>query len=804
MIHNGNDKLVGQAGGDKMAEYHGTPGNDDLSQAALGLAPGSLIFGEGGDDRIAVTQGAAVGGAGNDTITGASRTSAALYWDAATAVSVNLATGQVQDGQGGIDTLVNIHTVHLTWQNDTVVGSSGDDTFWDLGGSDTIDGGAGNDTVVFWEGAVAQSTISYDPATQTLTVVKASFGGAPAGTDVLRGIETLLFFTSSGASETVQLADLVGPFRTHTTQAIPGGNSVQQWVEGDFNGDGKADLWVNRLDGASVGVVPTPVQILLGDGQGHFTDGTASVFPQGAPFVHYTPRLAAADLNGDGITDVYAPDFGVDGEPFTGGQNRLFVSANGVLTDQSAQLLQRLTQGHGVSLGDVDGNGTTDILVNGLNDRSGRADEVILNNGNGTFTTRTDLFPAAIQVAGSYTAGHTWSFMGDLNGDGRTDVVLGTWDARGGPSQVLLASGPAVFAPSGIHALPDSGVDRPVVVAIKAIDLNGDALPDLALSVTNGGEHDQFYQVPYVQLLVNQGDGIFSDETQSRLPQDPLERQDYWYKFIDVVDIDGDGDDDMLLSSDTREHAGELYLNDGAGHFALARTFAGYAGVHAMDVNGDAIPEIVTGSESSVTVFRNDIFTGAAGALHFRAGERPEAVAGGAGVDHVAYTGAASGYGLSHTASGWSVYRTALDTDTLVNIERLDFADAHVALDFDGHAGTVAKLLGAVFGSASVHSPAYVGIGLQLADAGMPDAALAAMALDARLGANASHEDVVRTLYTNVFGVAPAAGDLAHYAHLLDDGTFTPAGLALLAAGTASNLANIGFDGLWSAGLAYA
>jgi hypothetical protein len=55
----------------------------------------------------------------------------------------------------------------------------------------------------------------------------------------------------------------------------------------------------------------------------------------------------------------------------------------------------------------------------------------------------------------------------------------------------------------------------------------------------------------------------------------------------------------------------------------------------------------------------------------------------------------------------------------MTNIERVKFADAHVALDLDGHAGEVAKLLGAVFGAATVANQDYAGIGLTKADEGL-------------------------------------------------------------------------------------
>jgi hypothetical protein len=59
----------------------------------------------------------------------------------------------------------------------------------------------------------------------------------------------------------------------------------------------------------------------------------------------------------------------------------------------------------------------------------------------------------------------------------------------------------------------------------------------------------------------------------------------------------------------------------------------------------------------------------------------------------------------------------------------------------------------------------------------------------------------VTLLYTNVVGVAPGAAELAFYAGLVDGGTYTQAGLALLAANTDLNAVTIGLVGLAGTGL---
>ena len=61
----------------------------------------------------------------------------------------------------------------------------------------------------------------------------------------------------------------------------------------------------------------------------------------------------------------------------------------------------------------------------------------------------------------------------------------------------------------------------------------------------------------------------------------------------------------------------------------------------------------------------------------------------------------------------------ATTADYLQYVQRLNFTDKSIAYDSTGNAGTVAKVLGAVFGKSSLANKSYVGIGLSLVDKGM-------------------------------------------------------------------------------------
>jgi VCBS repeat-containing protein len=177
-------------------------------------------------------------------------------------------------------------------------------------------------------------------------------------------------------------------------------------------------------------------------------------------------------------------------------------------------------------------------------------------------------------------------------------------------------------------------------------------------------------------------------------------------------------------------------------------------------------------------------------------------IAGGPGIDIVQLTGPRASYSLIRQINGdWNI--EGQSHQVLSGIERLQFSDTYIALDVDGNAGKVARVLGAVFGPAAVQNARYVGIGLGLLDGGMSYEKLMELAIDTALGADVSSTQIVNRLYTNVVGVPPNATNEAPFVSLLDNGSVTRGGLGVLAAETDINAANIGLVGLQETGIAY-
>ena len=179
---------------------------------------------------------------------------------------------------------------------------------------------------------------------------------------------------------------------------------------------------------------------------------------------------------------------------------------------------------------------------------------------------------------------------------------------------------------------------------------------------------------------------------------------------------------------------------------------------------------------------------------------------GGGGIDTAVYAGLRSGFEITVKENGDAIINDKSGfngTDSLTSIERLQFLDHFVAIDFsnDGHAGSTAKILGAVFGADAVHNLSYAGIGLKLLDEGMSYSDLIHLALQAKLGVSATNADVVNLLYGNVMGASPSQSDFNYFKELLDSNQLSQSDLAKLAAETSQNAQRIDLVGLSVHGL---
>ena len=297
----------------------------------------------------------------------------------------------------------------------------------------------------------------------------------------------------------------------------------------DVNNDGLVDLYVSNKGGSN--------KLFINNGNGTFADVTATA-GKGLDAPGFTMGSIFGDYDNDGDADLYLA---------MGGRNE--IEANRLFQNQGDGTYVDVTEKAGVgnkaftysaSFADYDNDGLLDIYC--ANYGVGAKNTLYRNNGDGTFTDVTDL-------AG--VGDSSWSWMAvwaDVNGDNLADlyVVNGRYPA-GEPNRLYLNSGNGTFA----DVSRDAGVADPnwgLGAAFADIDNDGDQ--DLFLSNYVGKN----------RLFLNDGKGNFTDKT-SQMKID----HEGWGKGPTFGDIDNDGDLD-LYEGDCKL-ANQLYINDGKGNF---------------------------------------------------------------------------------------------------------------------------------------------------------------------------------------------------------------------------------------------
>lgn len=267
-------------------------------------------------------------------------------------------------------------------------------------------------------------------------------------------------------------------------------------------------------------------------------------------------------------------------------------------------------------------------------------------------------------------------------------------------------------------------------------------------------------------------------------------------RVLGIID-DAGGFDTLDVSAVT----GGVTVDLRPGGFSSVGLNGAAPAINNLSISLSTVIEKFIGTSFGDTVMGNDA------ANQFFLGGGTNVADGAGGIDMALYASSRAAYQVSISGTAVRVSGPGV-SDSLANVERLGFADHDLAVDLAGAAGITAKVLGAVFGGASVaqypEHPDYAGIGLSLLDSGMSYEALMQLALNASpVGPGASHAAVVELLYLNVVGAEPGPQQMALYTGWLDSGSYTEAQLGVFAAETPQNLANIDWVGLSAHGLDY-
>lgn len=332
-------------------------------------------------------------------------------------------------------------------------------------------------------------------------------------------------------------------------------------ISSDFNNDKLPDVLIirmydNQQDAAEM-------LILLNDGKGGLINGGSKIFAGSIPGTVLAREVVLADFNGDDRNDIFVADHGLDAPPEPGAKNTLVLStSNNKMEDSSDQWFDVSDFTHSAAAADIDGDGDVDLYVGNVWGETHTQPAIYLNiDGKGTFSETRGRLPYPLEDIdfGAFT---TSEFV-DVNGDSIPDLVLGDAgdDLSGGrDSYVLLNDGSGRFSylENAIPGKPGSESDG--ALDIKTMDINKDGHQDLFLLFTRA----EYYGWS-IQVLINNGDGTFRDETQKRLS--PSTKNEPWLAWIQLIDLDSDGDLDIAAIPSVGNKNSHFFLNDGNGFF---------------------------------------------------------------------------------------------------------------------------------------------------------------------------------------------------------------------------------------------
>ena len=297
---------------------------------------------------------------------------------------------------------------------------------------------------------------------------------------------------------------------------------------GDLNGDGFGDIVIGT--GIAGSSFQGQVFVFNGPLFGERTAASADAVITGSfSNESFGASVASADVNDDGVPDLIAgaPRFPLGGVD-TGRVYIFYGPVEGSMIATDADVIifgEDLNDGFGTSVasaGDVDGDGVDDVIV-GANQ--------LFNEGNGKAYVFYGPLAGSVQAAdaGAIMVGEaaqnlfgiSVAGVGDFNGDGFDDVIVGAWDNDGGgvrSGRAYTFFGPlaGTIAAAEADFIVTGAAGDQLGLSVAGGDLNGDGFGDLIIGAPQFNDGDPGYVAIF---LGSQGGG--STLTLTLTPRNP-------------------------------------------------------------------------------------------------------------------------------------------------------------------------------------------------------------------------------------------------------------------------------------------
>ncbi len=300
----------------------------------------------------------------------------------------------------------------------------------------------------------------------------------------------------------------------------------------------------------------------------------------------YSNYVRLADLDGDGDLDiVFANGGGYFSRGGDEGLQPLVIYRNDgpgtggapALSDVSEEAVggfrSRLRQ---VAIGDVDSDGDLDLFAPGS---WGEVDALLINDGQAVFADE-----AARRLPDGLASRAGATRFVDIDADGDLDLIVTDWGMTppytSGTAHLYRNDGSGHFADATDQLPPPPDLAGMAPVDVDVVDVDNDLDLDLILNNRDGRN----------LLWVNDGTGSFTDVTEAQLPAKPSAMS----YDVEPCDVDADGDLDLWVDNAGLDRAEQLLINDGAGRFSdesdqrIAGNPAGDDNeINCADIDGD-------------------------------------------------------------------------------------------------------------------------------------------------------------------------------------------------------------------------
>ncbi len=381
----------------------------------------------------------------------------------------------------------------------------------------------------------------------------------------------------------------------------------------DLNGDGLLDIIVVNESSYTASVLLNTTA----PGASNATFAGQQTFDTGAaPF-----SVETADLNGDGKPDLIVANAN---DNSTSVLLNTTVTGATTLTFADQQVYPAGAAPRAVTVADLNGDGLPDLIIADDGGPAGGYVSVLLNT---TVIGAANVQPGfPLSAAGAVSSRPFSVAMGDLNGDGRPDLVVADFYSFY-VSVLLNTTAPGATAPTFAPTVNINAGPAPASVAVA--DFNGDGMPDIVVAVFGG----EYAAVILNTTVPGATTPTFAPTATFATGNGPTS--------VAVADLNGDGLPDLVVANEISNNVSVLLNTTAPGAtpptFAPATNFntgSGPRSVAVADLNGDGLLDLVVANSTSgnVSVLMNTAAPGAtvpkfSAAVNYTVGTSPLSVA---------------------------------------------------------------------------------------------------------------------------------------------------------------------------------